>query len=42
MLDFAEFDVNFFFVYCENSNDSRTLIGVLFLSVRDVFSLASK
>jgi hypothetical protein len=37
MLDFAEFDGKMFLVYCEGSNDSRTLVGVLLLLFRGVF-----
>jgi hypothetical protein len=37
MLDFAEFAGKMFLVYCENSNDNRTLVGVLLLSFRGVF-----
>jgi hypothetical protein len=37
MLDFAEFSGKMFFVYCESSDDSRTLVGVLFLSFCGVF-----
>jgi hypothetical protein len=37
MLDFAEFNSKVFFVYYKNSNDSRTLIGVLLLLFRGVF-----
>jgi hypothetical protein len=37
MLDFAEFGGKMFLVYYKSSNDSRTPVGVLFLSFRDVF-----
>jgi hypothetical protein len=37
MLDFAKFGGKMFFVYCKNSNDSRTPIDVLLLSFRGVF-----
>jgi hypothetical protein len=37
MLDFAEFGGKMFLVYYKNSNDSRTPIGILLLSFRDVF-----
>jgi hypothetical protein len=42
MLDFAEFNNKMFLVYCKNSNESRTLVGVLLLSFRGIFSLALK
>jgi hypothetical protein len=37
MLNFAEFGGKVFLVYCENSDDSRTPVGVLLLSFRGVF-----
>jgi hypothetical protein len=37
MLDFAEFGGKMFFIYYKNSNNSRTLVGVLFLSFRGIF-----
>jgi hypothetical protein len=37
MLDFAEFGSKVFLVYYKGSNDSRTLVGVLLLSFRDIF-----
>jgi hypothetical protein len=37
MLDFAEFGRKIFLVYYENSNDSRTLVGILLLLFRRVF-----
>jgi hypothetical protein len=37
MLDFAEFNGKMFFVYCKNSNDSRTPVDVLLLSFRGIF-----
>jgi hypothetical protein len=37
MLDFAEFNGKMFLVYYENSDDSRTPVGVLLLSFRGVF-----
>jgi hypothetical protein len=37
MLDFAEFGGKMFFVYYESSDDSRTLVGILLLSFRDIF-----
>jgi hypothetical protein len=37
MLNFAEFGGKVFFVYYKSLNDSRTPVGVLLLSFRDVF-----
>jgi hypothetical protein len=37
MLDFAEFNGKMFFVYYKGSDDSRTPVGVLFLSFRGIF-----
>jgi hypothetical protein len=37
MLNFAEFGRKMFLVYCENSDDSRTLVGILLLSFRGIF-----
>jgi hypothetical protein len=37
MLNFAEFGGKMFFVYCKNSDDSRTPVGVLLLLFRGVF-----
>jgi hypothetical protein len=37
MLDFAKFDSKMFLVYCKNSDDNRTLVGVLLLSFRGIF-----
>jgi hypothetical protein len=37
MFDFAKFGGKMFLVYCENSNDSRTPVGILLLLFRDVF-----
>jgi hypothetical protein len=42
MLDFAKFGGKMFLVYCENSDDNRTPVGILLLSFRGVFSLALK
>jgi hypothetical protein len=42
MLDFAKFGGKMFLVYCENSNDSRTPVGVLLLSFRDIFFASIK
>jgi hypothetical protein len=36
MLDFAEFDGKMFLIYYESSDDSRTPVGVLLLSFRDI------
>jgi hypothetical protein len=37
MLDFAKFGGKMLFVYYEGSDDSRTPVGVLLLSFRDIF-----
>jgi hypothetical protein len=42
MLDFAEFDSKIFFVYCENSDDNRTLVGILLLLFRGIFFVSIK
>jgi hypothetical protein len=36
MLDFAKFSGKMFLIYCKGSNDSRTPVGVLLLSFRDI------